>query len=1540
MPSKIKLIKIASEINVAKDTIVDYLNAKGFEIENKVSAVLTEEMADVVLTRFQKEKIKAEKQREKIQKTKGKKSSEEHAVDLEESEGSAGVVISEEAKNKSKGKNNSTKNVATVENAPLFKEEKSEGKKNEKITVEKIETKIETVEKSEEKIEDKKKKSKVTDIKDLKNIVDMTVKVGDVIYLDEKSYKKPPAKRKAEAEAKKELEKAKKKKDEKEKTISKSKSKTNTKITDTKIKKTKDEKSTSKSKTKKEEKISEEAKIKLIAEKEKAKSDAKKIDARKEKLKEKLAEATRKLEEITQEQEEKLLPVAIKFKSSSSVSDSFNDVDTVEVKETKSKKSKTFSEDSVSDVDTVETKEAKSKKSKTKTVNDDEIDTMEIRETKSKKTKEEELQFEFEEHKRIDRLKKDKYKEKFPPKKYLEAETKEDIPTEEKEETANVEKELTADGKGQKKSPNKKRKDKERKKREEEYQELEKLKIEDPEKYEEKISEKRKKREEEFEEREKKRAEELEKLKIENPEKYEEKKAERKKKKEEYEERQRKRAEELEKLKIEDPEKYEERQAERRKKKEEEFEEKKKKRASKEKDTATVKEKAKEGERTPKKYKTKKPPVEFIEADDVKVDSTNTIQLSQDTKEITVLGKIEVLKKQDGPDFYQRLIAEKEAEKKKKEKEKERERKDRILRSRRGNSERFGDRKDGQSDRRDDRGRDNRRDDRGRDDRGFRRDGKPFERGDRQDDRRDDRKRDGRPFEQRGDRPFDRDRQGTTRASTYHSHRKYPRDGEAGKEGEFRDRPPRDGEFRDRQDRPRDGNFRDRPPREGENRDRPYRTDRQGTDRPYERRDGDRPAPRRDGRPFEPRSDRPYDRDKQGTASKAPEKKVYTNNAPPKGSKRPILSYEEKKQRRKMVRESITSEDIDRAIRATLAGMEDAGSGAKKAKIKQKKKEVREEKEARHLERIARESKILRLTEFVTTSDLAAMVNIKASEIITKCMRLGLMVTINQRLDKDTIQIIADDYGFNVEFVEEREFEDIAEEVDAEDSLLPRPPIVTIMGHVDHGKTSLLDHIRNANIVAGEAGGITQHIGAYRVILKNKKAITFLDTPGHEAFTAMRARGAQVTDIVVIVVAADDSVMPQTIEAISHAKAANVPIVVAINKIDKAEANVDRIKQQLSEHGILVEDWGGTHQCAEISAKKGTNVNVLLDKILVEAEMLDLKANPNRNASGVVIESKMMRGLGNVASVIIQRGTLFIGDTFVAGANYGKTRVLLDERENRVEDVLPSQPVVVVGIDGLPEAGDTFTVVNSETEAREIATRRRQLRREQDLRKVRHTTLDDISEQISLGGVKDLRLILKGDVAGSVEALGDSLLKLSTQEVRVNIIHKGAGTITESDVMLATASSAIIIGFNISSTPQAAKLAEMEKVEIRNYNIIYDCMNDIHLALEGMLRPDIKEEIAATIEVRQTFKISKVGQIAGCYVSSGKVNRNDKVRVLRDGFSIFTGTIASLRRNKDDVRDVDANYECGIQVASFNSFEIGDIIEAVRFVEVKRTLER
>ena len=763
--------------------------------------------------------------------------------------------------------------------------------------------------------------------------------------------------------------------------------------------------------------------------------------------------------------------------------------------------------------------------------------------------------------------------------------------------------------------------------------------------------------------------------------------------------------------------------------------------------------------------------------------------------------------------------------------------------------------------------------------------------GDDRRDRRDGDRRDGRPFERRDS------------STTYH-HRRRHEDGD--------DRYPR---------RDGDNNQGGYQRRDGDNNQGGYQRREGGGDNRggYQRREGG------DSREYQ--------------AARHSDKKVFTNNAPPRGSK-PTTNYDDKKKKRKPLKDSISSEDIDRAIRATLIGMEDSGMSGKKAKIKQKKKAVREEKEAKQQRILEQESKILKLTEYVTTSDLAAIINIKASEIILKCMQLGLMVTINQRLDKDTIHLIADDYGFEVEFIEETAFEDIIEEIDEDDTLVTRPPIVTIMGHVDHGKTSLLDHIRNANVIAGEAGGITQHIGAYRVILKNGKSITFLDTPGHEAFTAMRARGAQVTDIVVVVVAADDSVMPQTIEAISHAKAANVPIIVAINKIDKPEANIDRIKQQLSEQGILVEDWGGKFQCAEISAKKGTNVNILLDKILLEAEMLELKANPDRNAQGIIIESKMSKGFGNVATVIIQKGTLLIGDTFVAGANFGKIRALLDERGNKVEDVLPSQPVVIVGIDGLPEAGDAFIVVNSDSEAREIATRRRQLRREQDLRKVRHTTLDDISAQISIGGVRDLNLIVKGDVAGSVEALCDSLSKLATEEVRLNIILKGVGTITESDVMLATASSAIIIGFNTSSTPQAAKLAELETVEIRSYNIIYDCINDIHLALEGMLKPDIKEEICAVIEVRQTFKISKIGQIAGCYILNGKVNRNDKIRILRDGFPIFTGNIASLKRNKDDVREVDTNYECGIQVASFNSFEIGDIIEAIKFVEIKRTLTR
>lgn len=676
-------------------------------------------------------------------------------------------------------------------------------------------------------------------------------------------------------------------------------------------------------------------------------------------------------------------------------------------------------------------------------------------------------------------------------------------------------------------------------------------------------------------------------------------------------------------------------------------------------------------------------------------------------------------------------------------------------------------------------------------------------------------------------------------------------------------------------------------------------------------------------------------RSKQKGAN-APVQRVFTDE-PAQPAKLKNAMYAEKKKKRS-IRETLSEEDVNRKIRETLSGMDDHSLNIRRSRIKQKKKADREEKEAKLQQLSEIESHTLSLTEFVTTNDLSKLINVPVNEIILKCMELGLMVTINQRLDKDTILLIASDYGLEVEFEEEDKIPEIELIEDKPSDLLPRPPIVTIMGHVDHGKTSLLDHIRNANVVAGEAGGITQHIGAYRVVLKSGKSITFLDTPGHEAFTAMRARGAQVTDIVVLVVAADDSVMPQTIEAISHARAANVPIVVAINKIDKPDANPDRIKQQLSEQGVLIEEWGGKFQSAEISAKKGINIDVLLDKILLEAEMLDLKANPNRNANGIVIESKMTKGWGNVATVVVQNGTLEIGHSFVAGASYGKTRALLDERGNKVEDVLPSQPVVVIGFDGLPEAGDSFNVVSSDTQAREIATSRRQLRREQEMRKVRHITLDDISAQISIGGVKDLFLVIKGDVAGSVEALSDSLQELSTEEVRVNILHKSAGNITESDVMLAAASNAVIIGFNTDTMSQAMRLADMENVEIRNYNIIYDCINEVQLALEGMLKPEIKEEILATVEVRQIFKVGRSVQIAGCYVLSGKVSRNDKVRILRNGLPIHTAVVSSLRRGKDDVREVEQNYECGIQIEGWNNYEENDIIEAYKLVEVKRNL--
>ncbi len=651
-----------------------------------------------------------------------------------------------------------------------------------------------------------------------------------------------------------------------------------------------------------------------------------------------------------------------------------------------------------------------------------------------------------------------------------------------------------------------------------------------------------------------------------------------------------------------------------------------------------------------------------------------------------------------------------------------------------------------------------------------------------------------------------------------------------------------------------------------------------------------------------------------------------------------VKKQDEKKRRKrkKSIRDQISQKDVDRAIKETLAGMGDSHASSR-SKFKQKKKTQREEKESQKQEQKDIESKTLQLTEFVTTSDLANLMNMNPNEIILKCMELGLMVTINQRLDKDTIDLIADDYGYNVEFIDQKALQFVEEEEDSEENLKPRPPIVTIMGHVDHGKTSLIDFIRNTTIVAGEAGGITQHIGAYQVTLDDEKQITFLDTPGHEAFTAMRARGAQVTDIVILVVAADDSVMPQTTEAISHARAAGVPIVVAINKMDKPDANPDRIKQQLADKNILVEDWGGSVQCAEISAKKGTNIDQLLEKVLLEAELLELKANPNRKAFGIVIEANMDKGFGPLCTVVVQKGMLRVGDTFVTGIYAGKVRAMFDERGNKMEEAHPSDPVRVVGLEGLPMAGDSFMSVSNEQEARNISTERQQLKREQELRQVHHLTLDEISAQIQIGGIKDLFLIIKGDVSGSVEALSDSLEKLSREEVRVAIIHKGIGPITENDVMLAIASKAVIIGFNVNPTVAARKIAENEKIDIRLYNIIYDCINEIQLALEGLLTPDLVEEKKSSIEVRRVFKISRLGNIAGCYVLEGKASRNDKIRVLRDGLPIHEGTIQTLKRNKDDVKEVDQGYECGVLIDGFNDIREGDILETYIIKEVKRT---
>jgi translation initiation factor IF-2 len=631
--------------------------------------------------------------------------------------------------------------------------------------------------------------------------------------------------------------------------------------------------------------------------------------------------------------------------------------------------------------------------------------------------------------------------------------------------------------------------------------------------------------------------------------------------------------------------------------------------------------------------------------------------------------------------------------------------------------------------------------------------------------------------------------------------------------------------------------------------------------------------------------------------------------------------------------------DVKDAVRRTLAGIEETSTTARRAKSRRMRRSERaEEAERITAETTERERAIIRATEFLTANELANLMNVSVGEIISKCIALGLMVSINQRLEKDTIQLVADEFGYAVEFQEEFTTDALQDTPDEPESLKSRAPVVTIMGHVDHGKTSLLDYIRKANVVAGESGGITQHIGAYEVTAPGRRPITFLDTPGHEAFTAMRARGAQVTDIAVVVIAADDSVMPQTWEAIAHAQAASVPIIFALNKIDRSEANADRIRQQLADRNILVEEWGGKYGAVEVSARTGKNVDGLLDRIALEAEILDLKANPDRGARGVIIEAEVDRGRGIQATVLVQKGTLRLGEPFLAGVYSGRVRAMFDERGQKVEVAGPSAPVQILGFDGIPAAGDQFIVLASDSEAKEISSRRQQLKREQDFKQVRFITLDDISAQIKQGGVQHLRLILKGDVDGSVEALADSLLRLSTPEVKVEMVHRAVGAITENDVQLAAASGAIILGFHVHPNLAARKLAAVEHVEVRLYSVIYDCINEVRDALEGLLSPEEKEEVTATVEVRDIFKVPKAGTIAGCYVVDGKIMRNNRVRLLRDGMEVFTGGISSLRRFKDDVREVETGYECGIGLENFNDVKTGDVIEAYKIVEVKRKL--
>lgn len=637
-----------------------------------------------------------------------------------------------------------------------------------------------------------------------------------------------------------------------------------------------------------------------------------------------------------------------------------------------------------------------------------------------------------------------------------------------------------------------------------------------------------------------------------------------------------------------------------------------------------------------------------------------------------------------------------------------------------------------------------------------------------------------------------------------------------------------------------------------------------------------------------------------------------------------------------MLKSEISSEDVSKQVKETLARL--TTKPKKGTKYRKEKREVLSQRLQDEAQRESEESRIIKITEFVTVNDLANMMDAPVVEVISVCMTIGQMVSINQRLDAETINFVADEFGFKTNYVSAEVMEAIQVEEDTDEDLQPRPPVVAVMGHVDHGKTSLLDYIRKANVIAGEAGGITQHIGAYNVTLPSGRKITFLDTPGHEAFTAMRARGAKVTDIAIIIVAADDNVMPQTVEAINHASAANVPMVFAINKIDKPGADPEKIKDTLAQMNYLVEDWGGKYQSQDISAKQGMNVKELLEKVLLEAEMLDLKANPNRKAIGNVIESSLDKGRGYIATVLVQNGTLKLGDIVIAGTNFGRIKAMFNERGQRISEAAPSEPVLILGLNGAPQAGDNFHVLDSEQEAREIANKREQLQREQGLRTNKILTLAEIGRRIAVGNFKELNIIVKGDVDGSIEALSDSLIKLTTEEIQVNVIHKAVGAISESDVTLASASDAIIVGFQVRPSQSARKLAEKEGVDMRMYSIIYDAIEEIKSAMEGMLSPEIKEEITSTIEIRDVFRITKVGTVAGCMVKEGKIKRGNKLRLIRDGIVIYTGEMGALKRFKEEVKEVNAGYECGISFANYQDLKVGDLVESFEEIEVRKSL--